>query len=85
MAHWVNDLACLPSGAGLIPQHSGLKMEHCRSCGIGLRCGSDYIPDLGTSIYFTGAAEKAKQNQKKKENYRSVSLMHTDAKVLNKN
>ena len=27
--------------------HSGLRIWHCHSCGVGCNCGSDLIPSLG--------------------------------------
>ena len=38
-------------GAGSIPSLvSGLRIQHCCSCGVGRNCGLDSIPGLGTSI-----------------------------------
>ena len=48
-------------------QHSGLRFQHCHSCGIGCNCGSDMIPGLGTP-YAVGWPEKEKKNKKHTKN-----------------
>ena len=42
------------------PQHSGLRILICRSCGLGGDCSLDLIPGLGTP-YDTGWPEKGKK------------------------
>ena len=47
------------SGIGLITfWHSGLKIWHCCSCGIGLSCGLDSVPSLDNSICGGGLVKK---------------------------
>ena len=50
VVQWVNDLAWLCGCAGFDPQpqKSGLKIWHCRSCGVGQSYSSDWIPGPGT-------------------------------------
>ena len=47
-------------------QHSGLKIWHCHSCGIGCSCSSDLIPGPGTSICH-GSGQKPNQKKKKRK------------------
>ena len=49
-----------------LARHSGLRIQHCRSCRVGLSAGQDLIPGLETS-YAIGMAEKEKRKKKKKE------------------
>ena len=46
--------------------HSGLRIRHCHSCGIGHNCGSDSIPSPGTSICH-GAAEEGEGRKEGRE------------------
>ena len=48
--------------------HSGLRILHCHRCCTVGSCGSDWIPDLGTSIcsgWGQNRKQKTKQNTKK--------------------
>ena len=40
----------------------GLRIRRCYSCGLGLDCGSDLIPGLGTP-YALGRLKKKKKNK----------------------
>ena len=45
------DLWCLGSTGLNVrspAQHSGLRIQHCCSCGLGRDCGLDLVPGLGT-------------------------------------
>ena len=47
---WCNGIGSISASAGLIPgqvQCSGLRIQHCHSCGIGHSFSSDSIPGLG--------------------------------------
>ena len=44
------------------PRHSGLRIWHCHSCGLGCNCGLALIPSLETPC----AAEQPKKEKKKK-------------------
>ena len=58
-------------GGRFNPWHSGLGIQHCRSCGLGCNCGSDLIPGPG-DLY---AKEQTKKEKKKrKKNSRSSTL-----------
>ena len=49
MAQW--DLQHLGSTGTQVQSpawHSGVRIQHCHSNGLGLNCGSDLIPGLGT-------------------------------------
>ena len=46
--------------------HSGLRVWHCRICGLGGNCGSDPIPGLGTP-YVEGWLKKEKKKKKKSQ------------------
>ena len=46
--------------------HSGSRIWHCCSCGLGHDCGLDLIPSLGT---LHGAAKKKKKNRIPFQNY----------------
>lgn len=52
MAQQVDDLACLCGVAGLIPEPGcrGLRICHCRWCGIGCRYSAGSIPGPGTYL-----------------------------------
>jgi len=43
-------------------RHSGLRIQHCHSCGLGLDCDSDLIPCLRT-LYAVDWPKKEKNNQ----------------------
>ena len=56
--HW-----CLGSTGRQVPflaRHSGLRIRHYRSYGLGGNCGSDLIPGLGTP-YALGRPKKKNQ------------------------
>ena len=59
MAQWINDLAFLCGGTGLIPGPlQWVKdMVSPHSCGIGHSCGSVSIPGPGTSICCGGSQQ----------------------------
>ena len=42
--------------------HNGLRIQHCRRCGLGCNCGSDLIPGLGTS-YAKGSQKRKKRRK----------------------
>ena len=44
---------------------SGLKVQHCCSCGVVCSCSLDLIPSLGTSY----AASAAKKDKKQEQNH----------------
>ena len=52
-------------------RHSGLRIWHCRSCGIGHNCKSDLIPGLGNSIFCRATKQEKtnKQKNKRKQNF----------------
>ena len=60
---WVNDLVSVEVLVRSPDWCSGLKIWHCRSCGVGRNSGSDLVPDLGTSDVVV-AAEKGKNKIK---------------------
>ena len=56
VAQWVRyptAVAQVPVEMQVLSQawHSGLRIRHCHTCGVGCSCGLDSIPDLETSIY----------------------------------
>ena len=46
-------------------KHSGLRIQHCCSCGVGLSCHSDLISGQGTPIH-PGCRGKKRRKKKKK-------------------
>ena len=48
--------------------HGGLRISCCHTCGVGLNCSSDLIPDLGTP-YATG---QPKEGEKKKKTRQKI-------------
>ena len=56
---------CLGSTRIQVPspaRHSGLRILHCLSCGLGHNCGSDLIPDPGT-LYALGWPKRKKKKR----------------------
>ena len=51
--------------AGSLTWHSGLRIWHCSSCGLGLNYGLDLIPGLRTP-YTMGQSKKEKEREKSK-------------------
>ena len=45
--------------------HSGLRIWHCPSCGMGCSCSSDPIPGPGTSFHMPQVQSEKKKNKKK--------------------
>ena len=42
-------------------QHSGLRILHCCSCGLGYNCGSDWIPD--PELHMPQGSQKRKEKK----------------------
>ena len=51
--------------------HSGLRIQHCCSCGVDHSCGSNAVPGLGTSIFSGCSKNKQIKNTKMKEKIES--------------
>ena len=58
---WAASWACWTQVRSLA-RHSGLRIPHCCSCGLGPNCGLDLIPGLGTP-YATGWPKKKRQKK----------------------
>ena len=54
--------------------HSGLRIQDCHSCCLGIDCGSDLIPGLETP-YASRAAKKEKEKKKKQKEV-SIKYYH---------
>ena len=59
---WVAAEVQVPSQAWC----SWLRIQHCRSCGVGCSCGLDLIPGLGSSMYHKCGRKKKKKKKEKK-------------------
>ena len=59
---------CIHNIFGVLLWHSGLRIWHCLSCGIGHSCSSDLIPGPGTSICCGWSQKKTNKNTKKWKN-----------------
>ena len=47
--------------------HSGLRIRHCHSCGVGYNCGSDLIPSPGTTYAMKWQERKEGGRKGRKE------------------
>ena len=63
---WVNDSSCLCGIGGFnpCPEHSGLRIWLCHSCGVGRRCSSNSTPGLGTSMCHRYSQKQKNKNKK---------------------
>jgi len=63
------------------PWHRGLRIQHCRNCGLSHNNSSDLIPDPGTS----SATERPKKKTKNKKQKTNFSAMFNNLKLLQYN
>ena len=58
-------------------RHSGLRIRHCSSCGVGHNCGSDPIPGLETP-YATEQPKKEEKKKKRKKKKMAKIILNKD-------
>ena len=69
VVQWVKDLTetawvAVEAWVRYLAWHSGLRTQHCCSCGIGRSCSSKSIPGLGTSICHECSQKEIKIERK---------------------
>ena len=63
-------------------QQSGLKIQHCHSCGVGHNCGSDVSPGPGTPHAGGGQKKSSRIKGKVREEQDKVTTIFVNEQKL---